>query len=337
MDALLARAMTQAKIGAWACDLEDDRLSWTAGVYELFGLPTDAVPTRDQAIAMYADESRQALEEARSEAIRTGGSFSVDAQIMRADGARRWVRITGEVVQRPGRAPVLHGLKRDVTEEKRQEHALRRLAERDPLTGLESRAVYETRFLNPPCASASIGPVGALILFDLDDFKLTNDRFGHLAGDACLQHFAQRLRAAFPDALLAARIGGDEFAVIVDDAEPPAAIEHRVARLLGDLDRPFRWRGHRLRVAATSGLAVPSDPLACRAADLFDRADAALYAAKRARPRDTAAREAGYAARAARSAVNSTSSRFTAWTKLLGAMSISPVQRMSGKRANIWR
>jgi len=282
-DELINRALAQAKIGAWACDLSDSRLSWTSGVYDLFGLPFNALPTREQTIRMYTEESRHTLEARRSATIAHGGSFTLDAQIVRTDGAMRWMRITGELLHHVGRPPLLHGLKQDVTDEKRHEEALRRLAEKDALTGLASRAVYESRFLKPECSASRIGPVGALILFDLDGFKGINDRLGHLAGDACLQHVAERLTERFPAALLAARIGGDEFAVIVSDDATAAAIARRVAEFLADLRRPFCWRGHSLTVAATSGIAVPTDRFGYQADALFAEADAMLYAAKRTR------------------------------------------------------
>lgn len=93
--------------------------------------------------------------------------------------------------------------------------------------------------------------------------------------------FAERLSGSFPKALLAARIGGDEFAVIVTNEESPDVIEVRIARFLVRLRAPILWRGHMLTVGVSSGLAVPTDPYSYDPEELFIRADAALYANKK--------------------------------------------------------
>lgn len=168
-----------------------------------------------------------------------------------------------------------------MTEEKLRSETLRRLAENDALTGLASRAVYENRFLNRRRAAPSNLPLGALILFDLDGFKEINDRLGHLAGDACLKIFGERLTASFPDAPLIARIGGDEFAVIVGNETTPASVKARLARFQSLLTAPMIWRDQMFTVAATSGMAVPRDPYSYDPEELFVIADAAPSAAKR--------------------------------------------------------
>lgn len=277
IDPLLDRAMGLARIGAWSCDLADSRLSWTSGVYDLFGLPAGQALDRRQTLEMYTEASRGLMERLRTRAIAKGGPFTLDAQIMTAGAGLRWIRITGERARRADGTMILHGLKQDVTEDRLHAETLRGLAERDALTGLANRAAYERSFLNAQGA-VPIVPLGALILFDLDNFKVINDRFGHAAGDACLRAFATRLSAAFPNARLISRIGGDEFAVIVGD--PADTARAQVACFLARLRAPIPWREHLFSVAASSGIAVPADPFRYDPVELFARADAALYAAK---------------------------------------------------------
>ncbi|OYX47677.1 MAG: hypothetical protein B7Y87_00005 [Sphingomonadales bacterium 32-64-22] len=281
VDPLLDRAMASARVGAWSCNLSDNRLTWTTGVYDIFGLPHETAVDRRQVLDFYTEESRDELERLRSEAIDQGGSFILDAQVKRPDGEMRWMRIHAEMVRPADAAPILHGLKQDVTEEKLRSEALRRLAENDALTGLANRAIYESRFLNAGRTRSAVTSLGALVLFDLNDFKGINDRWGHLAGDACLKVFAERLSSFFPDALLTARIGGDEFAVILGNDEPAEAIEARVNRALIRLRAPILWQEHMFTVSASSGIAFPTDPYFYDAEELFVRADTALYATKR--------------------------------------------------------
>ncbi len=153
---------------------------------------------------MYDEACRERLERLRTAAIVRGTPFTLDAQIIRPDGARRWLRLTADVVRQSGRPAQLYGLKQDVTLEKLRWEAMRRLAEHDALTGLASRAIYQSRFLDAPRSAPVVAPLGALILFDVDGFKHVNDRFGHAAGDACLRTLGERLMASFGDALLLA-------------------------------------------------------------------------------------------------------------------------------------
>jgi diguanylate cyclase (GGDEF)-like protein/PAS domain S-box-containing protein len=280
--ALLARAAVQAGIGAWACDLADSALSWTPAVYQLFGLSPANRLDRRETVGLYEEESRAAMECLRADAIAHARAFTMEAQIIRPDGARRWMRLSADVLRENGRITRLYGLKQDITEERERWEALRRLAEHDALTGLANRAVYESLFLNAPRGQGRLAPLGALVLVDLDRFKQVNDRFGHGAGDACLRAAARRLATAFPDALLVARIGGDEFAVLTPANLSPRALQRRVARMLVDVRRPIEWRGHRLACGASAGLALAEDPCRYDAEALSALADAALYGAKRA-------------------------------------------------------
>lgn len=102
---------------AWQCDLRDDSLTWTDGVFDLFGLPRGQMPDREATVAMYLPESRKELKRLRDAAIASCGSFTFEATIRRPDGAPRWIRITADVVKEDGRPRYLYGSKIDVTDE----------------------------------------------------------------------------------------------------------------------------------------------------------------------------------------------------------------------------
>ncbi len=278
---LLDRASALAGIGAWQCDLRTEALTWTAGVFDLFGLPCQSPLDRRDIVAMYGEESREAMERLRADAITRQGRFSLDAQIVRPDGQRRWMRLTAATRSTGGRATHLYGLKQDVTEERERWEAMRRLAEQDALTGLAGRRLFQSRFLDTPNSASALAPLGALVLFDVDGFKQVNDTWGHAAGDACLRAVSERLRAGFSDALMVARIGGDEFAVLTAAGKPAAALELAVEKQLARLAQPIVWQGKLLSVSASAGIASANDPYSYDAELLFGMADAALYSAKR--------------------------------------------------------
>jgi PAS domain S-box-containing protein len=102
---------------AWECDLADDSLHWSPGVFDLFGLPRDAPVKRSEVVRQYTPESRAELERLRRDAIATCGSFTFEAEIRRSDGSPCWMRISADVVTRNGRATRLYGCKQDITEE----------------------------------------------------------------------------------------------------------------------------------------------------------------------------------------------------------------------------
>ena len=101
----------------WQCDLRDDSLSWSEGVYDLFGLERGTPVKREDIVAMYSAESREELRRLRDMAIAECGSFTFEAKIRRPDGQLRWMRVTADVAVEDGVARYLYGTKIDVTDE----------------------------------------------------------------------------------------------------------------------------------------------------------------------------------------------------------------------------
>lgn len=97
--------------GLWECNLSDNSLIWSGGVYDIFGLPRGAQISRDEAVALYCEESRAAMERLRGHAIKHRRGFTLDVEIKPATGGRRWMRLIGAPVSEGGRAVRLHGLK----------------------------------------------------------------------------------------------------------------------------------------------------------------------------------------------------------------------------------
>jgi two-component system, LuxR family, sensor kinase FixL len=116
-----------AKIGVWEFDLETETLTWTDGVYDLFELPRGAPIERTKIVEFYEEESRRQMERLRADAIRDGGSFTLDIRIRTAKGNDRWLRLTADVEQEAGRSIRIFGTKQDITEEKRAQQKVRSL------------------------------------------------------------------------------------------------------------------------------------------------------------------------------------------------------------------
>lgn len=97
--------------GLWECDLSDNSLIWSGGVYDIFGLPRNAKIARDEIVALYREESRAAMERLRAHAVKHRRGFTLDVEINSVTDGRRWMRLIGAPVCEEGRAVRLHGLK----------------------------------------------------------------------------------------------------------------------------------------------------------------------------------------------------------------------------------
>ena len=102
---------------AWKCDLSNDALSWSPGVFEIFGIPKGTPIERPDVVEMYCEESRELLERLRGDAIARRSSFTFEAEIKPLDGGTRWMRVTADVACSNGRATHLYGMKQDITTE----------------------------------------------------------------------------------------------------------------------------------------------------------------------------------------------------------------------------
>jgi diguanylate cyclase (GGDEF)-like protein/PAS domain S-box-containing protein len=194
------------------------------------------------------------------------GKISSEYRIVSPDGRIVWVRDESSAIADEDGNPIQRqGYILDITAEREARDELERLAYTDTLTGLWNRTRLE-RML----AERDAGPAPTLLYLDLDDFKTVNDSLGHAAGDELLRTIAARLREIAGPTDVIARIGGDEFALVVE-GEDAASIAERVVAVLR---RPVAAAGHELVVGASIGIAT-SPP-----AEILRHADMAMYDAK---------------------------------------------------------
>ena len=273
------RSSAAARIGVWECKLADQSLVWTDVVYDLFDQERGTPLDREVTLQSYSEESLRALHEARSRAIEECSGFTLETEIVTAKGNRRWIRITATVESVDGVAVRIFGMKQDITDEKILADRNRYLAEFDVMTGLANRSRFQTKLSELGMTGLRKKPFGALLLIDLDEFKAVNDSCGHAAGDECLREAAQRIGRVCAGAELVARIGGDEFAVMLSEQLSFGEISETAAAIVAEMIRPVLFRGRSLQIGASVGIALVDD---CTPSQLFVMADAALYAAKNA-------------------------------------------------------
>jgi len=212
------------------------------------------------------------------ELLAHGGHQSFESVHLRKDGTEMAIEVNAVVVEHRGAAAVL-SIARDVTERRALEQLIRDMAFHDPLTGLPNRKLLSDR-LALALAQARRGRREMAVLFlDLDGFKRVNDGWGHAQGDALLRDVAGRLAGALRTGDTVARIGGDEFTVLIPELPSEEGAVEVSRKILRELERSFRVGSSECRVTASIGIALyPRDGDDADA--LLRNADAAMYRAK---------------------------------------------------------
>ena len=208
-------------------------------------------------------------------------SATAEYRLRHQDGSWRSVE---SIVSNQTTDPTVKGLvlnTRDVTDRKLLQEELAQQAFHDSLTGLSNRAVFRDRVDHALARATRTGSRSAVFILDLDGFKTVNDSLGHDAGDQLLIAAAQRLQFQGRSSDTVARIGGDEFGILLEDDADETSARAMADRLLAAFSVPFEVRGRELFVRATIGIAL-SVAGESNTDEMIRNADTAMYAAKAA-------------------------------------------------------
>lgn len=276
-EASLAIAQRIAHIGSWDLDLVTHKLQWSAEIYRIFGFPDGEVSASyDLLLEKIHPDDRLFVRHAMDRAIYEHETFSLNHRILRPDGTERIVHAQAEVVyNEDGWATSMVGIVHDVTERKQAENKLTHLAHHDPLTGL-----YNRQYLLESLQEVLLKNQnhGALLFVDLDHFKIVNDTLGHATGDRLLKTLSNKLPYVVREEDILARIGGDEFALLLPEATPQEA--QSIAERLVEMIKAFRYSeaGVTFTIGSSVGMAYIETHM--EAEKLLSRADRACYVSK---------------------------------------------------------
>ena len=241
----------------------------------ILGLPADRLTGELLSARVHPDDHPVlgTLIERLSTAV-PGTNVDAEIRLRHADGTYRWLQVIGTDLRA---VPSVGGVVwngRDITESHRLQAELRHQATHDSLTGLANRTLLEQRLRD----AAPEAPI-AVLLMDLDGFKLVNDNHGHHAGDQVLVSVAERTRAALPPEATVARLGGDEFAVLLPgaDADRAAACARAIEAAVA---APIAIAGAVVGVGTSIGVAAGTRADAAR---MLRDADADMYRRKQSR------------------------------------------------------
>ncbi|WP_081877568.1 putative bifunctional diguanylate cyclase/phosphodiesterase [Sphingomonas sp. STIS6.2] len=275
-------AAQAAGLGIWDYNASEDQREWSEDFKAMLGLPIDATPSIDAALSRVVPDDRPKLL-ALIGAVRAGHSgyrFETMVRIRRADtGDERWMKTAGLRIEAPlGRLQRVLVTVRDVTEERNVEDRIRWTADHDGMTRLPNRAAFVNRLESSIVTASRDNSQVALVVFDVDHLKETNDTLGHDAGDVLIQTLAERLTKIFGTGCTVGRLGGDEFAAILKPTDEDAMVLKTQAAL-DVLREPFTYEGRIVDCQATAGGSVFPQH-GSSATELLKAADIALYAAK---------------------------------------------------------
>lgn len=283
-EARLQRAQRMAGLGDWERDMETGEVRWSDELFAILGLdPGAGLPQGGHPYQqMVHCEDVAAVAQLFAVAATEGTPSNHDHRIVRPDGEVRWVHLQTErqldADQRPFR---LIGTVLDITSRKNAERELAYNACYDALTGLPNqsqlRQLLEQRIAGSGGRQSSL----AVVFIDLDGFKTVNDTLGHPSGDRLLQETAARLKSAVRSTDVVARMGGDEFVILLAGLPDAAAVTATAEKILARFAPVFELDGRQLHVTPSLGICVyPSD--GDTAETLIRNADTAMYAAKEA-------------------------------------------------------
>jgi diguanylate cyclase (GGDEF)-like protein/PAS domain S-box-containing protein len=228
---------------------------------------------------LHPEDRERVLRQFR-DACASGGRFACEYRILDREGRVVWWRDEGRVLPDPdGKARFVRGFVLDITEQRMAEESLRRLRLYDQLTGLPNRMMLLNRLGRALVESARTTRPLALLILALDRFKDVSNTLGHHNGDLIVRDLAARLGDALGDGDRVARLRGDEFGVLLPDADGTFARQVG-ERILGSLEKPFMVQKLPIEVSASIGIAVAPEH-ATEAEGLLRRADAAVQAARK--------------------------------------------------------
>ncbi|MEW6766122.1 MAG: EAL domain-containing protein [Pseudomonadota bacterium] len=250
-----AQAQRIARLGFWEWNTRDDAWSWSAEAAHLLDMPPRLLSSPKAFLPAICEPDRKRLLDALERAALKQDGIEVEFRLTRKDGSQGTLLMMGEASPEADAPSLLIGLIQDISHLRQAEARAEYLALHDPLTDLPNRGLFlrqgETRLLH------SGGAPRMVLLFDIARFKLINDSLGHTVGDELLRGIATRLREHFESSALIARMGADEFALLLDqapgDLDEARALSNRLVDLFTE---PFHLAGQDIFVSPAVGAAV---------------------------------------------------------------------------------
>jgi len=236
---------------------------------------------REWSQRIHPEDKSKVLEEANKLWDKEENAIDINYRMRHKDGTYHWIRDQGKIVEwnPQGKPTRMIGTHQDISPSKQNEEGLKLLANTDSLTGLANRTTAFENIRRIKNQLRRTGTRSALLFCDLDNFKLINDTYSHRAGDEVLCAVAKRIQDCLRTGDLAARIGGDELLVLLQGVQDEANAQGLAHKLREAVAKPIHTTGGLITTSMSIGLTLVRDEESVD--ELVDRADAAMYEAKR--------------------------------------------------------
>lgn len=287
---LIRLAGKASKVASWLLNVDTEAIIWSDGAAEFLGFERIGFgdSLADIKSLMSIDQKAE-FEQVLADVLNTGESMKFESGVRLGQGPDaeyRWFNTLSQAeLDDQNQVVRIRGTVSDVSDQRKVQQEIERLAYYDPLTGLANRRLLLDR-LEQCCAQAERrGTSGALLFIDLDRFKLLNDSLGHKVGDELLQEVGKRLQQSLRKEDVVARLGGDEFVVLLPSIEGDSnQVASRVRRVSGlvrrALAKGYQFENHTYHMSGSIGVAIfPQD--SSTADSILQQADAAMYLAKK--------------------------------------------------------
>lgn len=277
---IVQEVISSMREGVTVCDLDFNFVSVNPAFTRITGWQAHEVVGRNVSLLNCAQHSAEHYQNMRDSIMREG-LWRGELWQRRKDGEEflSWLQ-SSEVRDAHGQRTHFVGVLTDITERKRNEQELRYLANYDTLTGLPNRTLLSERLGHAVIRARRGGHKVGVLFLDLDRFKHVNDSMGHAAGDRMLKAAGSRLRDNIRDGDTVARIGGDEFTVILEELTDGIEAERVAQKLISAFEKPLELNdGQDVVISPSIGISLYPDH-AQTPTDLLKFADTAMYQAK---------------------------------------------------------
>lgn len=294
MSHLLDESQKISKVGGWQLDLLSDDLFWTAETYRIYeASPETFDPNENKGISLLLPDSQRLIKKALDAAINQGKNYDIELKTYTVKERLIDIRMTCIVTMVDGKVTKLTGIFQELSEQKKAHKILKESnvdlgqvneklklnANYDALTGLPNRILLADRMEQAIAQNKRKKNNIAIAFIDLDGFKEVNDTQGHSVGDDLLISISERLKQTMRECDTVARIGGDEFVMVLNELKNPDECAPILKRVLESVSKTTFINNKPIQVSASIGVTIyPQDN--SKPEQLLKHADQAMYIAK---------------------------------------------------------